>query len=396
MRSSLSLWVMLAGCSATSDFDYSFRGATKGDAGQEADATIDAAQSVFDAEAGVMPVDDGSAPDTALPDASCRILEVNESSCEGANDDDCDGLVDCLDSDCRQAPNCCPNPAPESGDTACTDKLDNDCDGIVDCAENGCKGVYECSCVPTGPEDETKPASCTDGNDNDCDRLTDCEENSGCAFTSICCSKQTVAESGALCFDGVNNDCDPEGADCADPDCRMSTDAGATASNEADCTDRLDNDCDGLVDCTDTDCRAVLACCESTAGQETRETSCNDGANNDCDTQGADCYDDDCAQDANCCRPVAGGERTMVLCTDRRDNDCDGLVDCDDPQCIGVRTCCIANLAANKQTLQSTETSCIDSYDNDCDGAPNCKDVDCDGYKGCGGVIIITPPVEAQ
>jgi hypothetical protein len=398
MRTRLLLLVSLAGCSAASDFDYSFRPTTARDAAQDAaqDAALAPdAQTVVDAEAGVPPGEDASTPDAGSPDAGCatccELIETSEHSCDSRLDEDCDGRTDCADSDCRQAPNCCPAPTIESGDTACTDELDNDCDGLIDCQEASCKGVYECTCGPITPEDSSFPASCADGNDNDCDRLTDCEEKVGCAFSPACCTVTASTESGATCSDGLNNDCDADGLDCADPDCRMSNDAGAVTSEAAACGDNVDNDCDGEVDCEDSDCRAALACCKVS---ELVEASCNDGKNNDCDSQGADCYDDDCALDANCCRPVLGGESTGTLCTNRKDDDCDGQVDCDDTQCAGVRACCIAYLRANGETLQTTETSCVDRFDNDCDGALNCKDGDCNDTKACG--IIIKPPVETQ
>jgi hypothetical protein len=402
MRTSFAALLLLAGCSATSDFDYSFRPVAARDGGGDS-APPDAApeldaHTVQDAEAGVerdtaipMPPPDAGQGDAGCSGASCcELAEVNELTCEGGRDEDCDGKVDCADSDCRQATVCCPAPTPESGDVACTDKVDNDCDGLLDCAEQGCKGVYECSCTRTGPEDMTRLASCADQNDNDCDRLIDCAEND-CAFSSACCAKtagQELVETS--CTDGINNDCDTEGADCADPDCRMSSDAGATGDESALCTDGLDNDCDGRKDCDDRDCRNQLVCCVATPGQERVETACGDGANNDCDSEGGDCFDSDCALDPSCCRPITGGESTLKLCANGRDDDCDGLVDCADPQCGFILECCVEYLRANGQKQQATETSCIDKYDNDCDGLLNCKDDDCSGLKTCG--IIITPP----
>jgi hypothetical protein len=393
MRIRSSMLVLLAGCSAATDFDYSFRPTTVRDAGGDSGATSERDANAGGVDASVPRGDDGG--DAEVTDAGCptccELIETSERSCDSRLDEDCDGKADCEDSDCRQAPNCCPTPTLESGDTACTDKVDNDCDGLTDCQEDGCKGVYECNCGPIRAEDSSSPASCLDGNDNDCDHLIDCQEKVSCATEPTCCTKTGNAETGAQCSDGLNNDCDLDGLDCADPDCRMSTDAGAVTSEAAACGDNVDNDCDGQTDCTDNDCRAALNCCAVT---ELVETSCSDGANNDCDAQGADCYDDDCALNPSCCRPVLGGETTGALCTNKRDDDCDGLVDCDDTQCAGTRACCVAYLRANGETLQATETSCTDRFDNDCDGALNCKDSDCGGLKTCG--IIVLPPIETK
>ncbi|MDB4985027.1 MAG: Tryptophan synthase alpha chain, partial [Myxococcaceae bacterium] len=158
------------------------------------------------------------------------------------------------------------------------------------------------------------------------------------------------------------------------------------------CSDKVDDDCDGLVDCKDDDCRVELVCCMKTPGQESVETSCNDGINNDCDTSGADCFDSDCALDTNCCKPARSGETTEGLCTNGVDDDCDGLVDCNDPNCNRTVHCCRGYLRANGQTLQTSEAGyCTDAYDNDCDGLLNCADsADCP-LKSC--LIAVGPPV---
>ena len=402
----LALVAALSGCSAISDFDYSFQASQRADGGDSDGGNsdggngLDASQPPADAQ--VPPPDSGTtvgadaAADASTTDAGvcltcCQITEISELTCTGGYDEDCDGKVDCMDTDCRQAAACCPNPAPESGDTACTDKMDNDCDGILDCQEMSCAGVYGCTCKVSGPEDGSRPASCTDMNDNDCDHLVDCDEKA-CAIAPACCTKESSTETGAQCTDGKNNDCDADGADCADPDCRMSSDAGSVGTETgAACKNGKDDDCDGLVDCKDDDCRDVMLCCVPTPGQESVETSCGDGLNNDCDASGADCYDPDCKMDKNCCVAPAGGESTDALCSNRADDDCDGLVDCKDPQCNRTVHCCPSYLSANGQTLQTTETSCTDAYDNDCDGALNCADSDCSVLKSCS--IIIRPPI---
>jgi len=83
------------------------------------------------------------------------------------------------------------------------------------------------------------------------------------------------------------------------------------------CTDGLDNDCDGAVDCDDRDCFRDAAC---TAAQEI----CDDSADNDGDGF-ADCDDPDC--DAVCQPPA------VELCSDGIDNDGDGKTDCADRDC---------------------------------------------------------------
>lgn len=63
------------------------------------------------------------------------------------------------------------------------------------------------------------------------------------------------------------------------------------AALKENCTDRVDNDGDGYVDCADRDCP------NETSGY--REFSCGDGLDNDCDGH-IDCYDIDCHAAASC------------------------------------------------------------------------------------------------
>jgi hypothetical protein len=65
--------------------------------------------------------------------------------------------------------------------------------------------------------------------------------------------------------------------------------------------------------------------------------SCNDGIDNDCDTL-IDCDDSDCSSALVCNGCVPKG-RTERKCGNLRDDDCDGLIDCADPDCARNRLC---------------------------------------------------------
>jgi len=69
-----------------------------------------------------------------------------------------------------------------------------------------------------------------------------------------------------VCSDGLDNDCDGF-VDCADPDCSANPACGLVCMPEF-CNDGVDNDCDGLSDCADPDCSANPACCVVGAGKE--------------------------------------------------------------------------------------------------------------------------------
>ena len=112
--------------------------------------------------------------------------------------------------------------------------------------------------------------------------------------------------------------------------------AGAgTPTTETSCTDGVDNDGDGQIDCADSDCATNPAC-----QVPTTETSCTDGIDNDHDGQ-IDCADSDCATNP-ACRPT-----TETSCTDGVDNDGDGKVDCADSDCATNPVCQVYTVISN-------------------------------------------------
>ena len=362
----------------------------------------------------------GGKCDQCIPPGDVQ-RESKESSCEDTGDNDCDGKIDCEDTDCAGlhcvtsnggigtcASGVCTCVA--TGDEICDDHLDNDCDGQTDCEAASCNGdicrtesgaVGECGegvCNCT-----TSTEDCTDGFDNDCDDLVDCDDDdclgvvcdattglvcsSGAASTCTECPHGEATESN--CGDGIDNDCDGD-LDCADDDCENET-CGADGmvcaakactctggGSETACGDGLDNDCDGVVDCADSDCGSTtlgqygLACnafgkkcdwlgeCLCPPFGALTETSCSDGSDNDCDGK-VDCLDEDC-------RP--GGVAAALPCNAK------GLICADTPGPTG-------DLCATCPSGLTVETACTDVMDNDCDGQVDCADSDCLGQT-CG------------
>ena len=107
-------------------------------------------------------------------------------------------------------------------------------------------------------------------------------------FTPTMATAPVPAE---ICTDGLDNDLDGK-IDCADSDC-----AGSTACPiplPEICTDGRDNDNDGMIDCADSDCLGISSC-----GPEGKLKTCSDGIDNDGDGF-IDCADSGCAKNASC------------------------------------------------------------------------------------------------
>ncbi len=223
---------------------------------------------------------------------------------------------ECGDQACDPGEECdCPSDcgSPPSSETSCTDGFDNDCDGNVDCTDADCNQDPACRCgngtCESGEDCNSCPADCI-------------SKTKGKPSSQYCCGDGTCggAEnetncavdcgSGSYCDDGT---CDPGEDECSCPE-----DCGTPPSTETNCDDGIDEDCDSSTDCDDADCLGDPACpscgdvtcdagedqcnCPADCGTPpSTETNCTDGIDEDCDG-GADCGDTtgDCDLDPAC------------------------------------------------------------------------------------------------
>jgi hypothetical protein len=75
--------------------------------------------------------------------------------------------------------------------------------------------------------------------------------------------------------------------------------AGGCNEEETNCTDGVDNDGDGTIDCSDSDCYDTVACNTADAYGVPFEENCSDNLDNDGDGT-IDCDDSDCNDDSLC------------------------------------------------------------------------------------------------
>jgi len=287
---------------------------------------------------------------------------TGSEKCNGL-DDDCNGLID----DGFPAELC--NGLDDNCDGK-IDEAFNLVSDALHCGQCGAACAADSICVASVCKIANE-AICTDGLDNDADAKTDCADpdcNLKSCGTGCACRAGRKAEGN--CTNAADDDGDAK-VDCADEDCAGAGCAadggtgctcGGLAKKETDCRDTFDNDLDTAVDCADPDCLAQLCqpapstfrcgagnACACNDGGTTAETGallCRDRVDNDCDglldCAEADCNFLSCSPDGGFgCRCLFGG-RSEVDCADRKDNDEDGVSDCGDAQPDGGGDCPIS------------------------------------------------------
>ncbi|MEC9071919.1 MAG: hypothetical protein VX938_06040 [Myxococcota bacterium] len=143
----------------------------------------------------------------------------SETICGNGADEDGDGLADCADSDCSKDPACAPDGGSENTNARCSDWVDNDDNGAVDCDDVACQG----SDIPA------------------CQGSWDLGTAGASASADLPGSGEGIELESLI---GTGGDNDGERSDLA-------------------CSDGIDNDDDGRVDCEDAGCRFspdVLIC----------------------------------------------------------------------------------------------------------------------------------------
>ncbi len=273
----------------------------------------------------------------------------------------------------------------EAGVGACGNGLDDDCDGDLDCGDSDCAGQLCMEATACAG-----PGSCTLGvctlQQNTCTSPGPCEKaagascgaDGGCVYPSdpgqacdggTCRSDKSCgpANGEVLCGDGVDNDLDGL-TDCADPDCNTQMCDGGTVV------------CQQSFSCGSGSCTGQNVPCNPPAGTCLTGGSCSEptGCSFTVGTVGSDCGNgQSCVADGGCVPAETG-----ALCADGLDNDHDGLTDCADPGC-GGKVCDGGNTCTSGATCSGS--SCTGGTSTMCNMPPGeCFDVTtCQSGVGC-------------
>lgn len=218
----------------------------------------------------------------------CNGLETcNGGTCQSGTPVNCNDANACTTDSCAPATGLCSNTPVNCNDgNACTADICNPASGCVHTPLAECCGNDTCE---LGEDCTTCPGDCPSGGGAGCGNGV-CEPTVGedCLSCSADCNGQQSGPPSQrfCCGDGAGQnpvDCnnDPENhcnvgawACGASPDpfccgdglceggeqCICPADCGAPPASETSCTDGVDNDCDGSIDCTDGNCSGNPAC----------------------------------------------------------------------------------------------------------------------------------------
>jgi hypothetical protein len=283
---------------------------------------------------------------------AAEICDGKDTNCDGSTsmtdvDADGDGVAwcggDCNDSD----------PAVYPGAPELCNGLDDDCNGSPAADERDSDGDGFLLCDPVPDCDDFDPSVnpaaveiCSDGLDNNCDGNVD---EAAC----VCPDADGDGQTNAVCG----------GTDCDDSNPNVFL--GATE----DCTDGIDNDCDGLIDLADPD---AVNC-----------PSCTDLDGDGYATEGGLCGPVDCDDSDPSVNPGA-----VEIC-DGKDTNCDGSKPATDVDADGDGVAWCANdCNDNDPNIYPGAPELCDGVDNDCNGIlrGDEHDADGDGYRLCDAV----------
>lgn len=324
---------------------------------------------------------DAAAPTNGNESAVWAALAGMDRPCADAVDNDLDYGPDCADAQCvGSVGNVGSGARCEQPEATCNDDFDNDADGRRDCLDPDCDGRVG---QPAGTAlcqygNEFGASTCGDVFDNDADGWTDCIDNvfsvpAGGDANTICWKKPLFGcpATEISCTNFIDDDKDRSYNDAWDQ--WPLTGGEILASGQLRC---LDYDCAGNAACPAQE--------NKTATGADADAQCFNGVDDDLDHL-IDCGDPDCLGIVNPLDPTRVcydkefdlGQRYQY-CGNAFDDDGDGPQDCADSDCSRR----FGNCGPCPAREDFTYDSCADAKDNDTDVTQNCADPDCAGELG--------------
>jgi hypothetical protein len=190
--------------------------------------------------------------DEDFPDLG-KPCDIGEGECKRSGYFVCNGSATKLKCDAVQGSPIIEGPP---GSPLCNDNLDNDCDGLIDGQDPDCKQCgFDSDCNDENPctMDKCLNSSCQNK------PLLDgapCPNGSYCDGAEICQNGKCVSGQKVLCDDG--NQCTSDICDETQKKCvftAVSVNGKEGLPGNSACLDGQDNDCDGKIDLADPDCQ---------------------------------------------------------------------------------------------------------------------------------------------
>ena len=218
-------------------------------------------------------------------DPACDGANPSSEDCSNGIDDDGDGYVDCDDFDCS-----CDEDCENSED--CSNGIDDDGDGFIDCDDFDCNCDLNC---------ESSSEDCGNGVDDDGDSYVDCDDFD-CSDDPVCDngSEGSCAEYGCVGYTPENscqcNDLCEQYGNCCDD---YEDVCGDVVPSDEDCSNGIDDDGDGYIDCEDWNCDGTIGDIDPACDDGSPSEDCNNGIDDDGDGY-IDCDDFDCSGEPSC------------------------------------------------------------------------------------------------
>ena len=145
---------------------------------------------------------------------------ATEMVCNDGQDNGADSMMDCADADCAKAPNCQPSGTAENSDALCSDWVDNDGNGQMDCDDVACFGAGITACLGSFERKAGVPVNVAPVTTQATTSPKQQTPSSAPSEADLRASDNDGERNDLLCSDGIDNDGDGA-VDCADYGCRF-------------------------------------------------------------------------------------------------------------------------------------------------------------------------------